>query len=267
MNRTSQYKLTIGNDGKSVSISNEEGQLAWHRNVPSIHDFLNGIKTILKPTGTVTFEFPHVLQMIIQNQFDTIYHEHYSYYSLLTVIEIFKKHGLEVYDVEEQPTHGGSLRIFGKHTEDKTKSLCANIQVVLEKEAAHELTKIDGYSGFQESVDAMKDEFVGFLLQEKKAGKKIAAYAAAAKGNTMINYFGIRKDVIQYVVDKSPHKQGKFLPASHIPIVAEEMIRETKPDWIVILAWNIKEEIMEQLSYIKEWGGQFVVAIPKLTIL
>lgn len=235
--------------------------------VPDINDFVGGLKIALKPQGVVTMEFPHLMQLMENNQFDTIYHEHFSYFSFLTVKQIFEKHNLELFDVEEIPTHGGSLRIFAKHKEDKSKNISENVATLLNKEISKGMNKMAYYADFQRNAEKVKIDFISFLLEQKRNNKKVAAYGAAAKGNTLLNYCGIKKDFISFVVDKSPYKQGKFLPASHIPVVDEQVLRDEKPNFVIIFPWNIKEEIMEQLHYIREWGGKFVVAIPKLTIL
>ncbi|GHT86822.1 methyltransferase [Spirochaetia bacterium] len=230
--------------------------------VPDINDFVKGLKTALKPSGTITMEFPHLLNLIQLNQFDTIYHEHFSYLSLLTVQKIFASQGLKIYDVEELPTHGGSLRIYAAHDENDFAKTENAVNKVIEKEKAAGLDKIEGYHGFEKKIQEIKWGFFEFLLKARKEGKKIAAYGAAAKGNTFLNYCGIKSDIIEFVVDASPHKQGKFLPLSHIPIVCEDTIRKENPDYILILPWNIKDEITEQLSYVKEWGAEFITVIP-----
>lgn len=232
--------------------------------VPDINDFVGGLKILLQESGTITMEFPHLLQLIKQNQFDTIYHEHFSYLSLYTVKQIFEYHQLCIYDVEELKTHGGSLRIFATHINNSSLPVSKNIATLLEKENRSGLTKLDGYKGFQNTADTVKYNLLNFLIEQKLNNKIVAAYGAAAKGNTLLNYCGVKKDLISFVVDKSPHKQNKFLPGSHIPIVSEEKIKEIKPEYVIILPWNIKEEIIEQLNYIEEWGGKFVVAIPNL---
>jgi 2-polyprenyl-3-methyl-5-hydroxy-6-metoxy-1,4-benzoquinol methylase len=234
---------------------------------PKINDFVRAMKINLKSTGVITMEFPHLMQLVENNQFDTIYHEHYSYLSFTAVKRIFDLNGLTIFDVEEIPTHGGSLRIYVKHEEDSSKEILASVSKLMEKENIKGMKTLEYYSEFQKSSNKIKYDFLDFLLEQKMNGKKVAAYGAAAKGNTLLNYCGIKKDLISFVVDKSPYKQGKFLPASHIPVVEESFIRENKPDYIVILPWNIKDEIIEQLSYIREWGAKFVVAIPKLEII
>jgi hypothetical protein len=235
--------------------------------VPDIIDFVLGMKIILKETGVITMEFPHLMQLVDENQFDTIYHEHFSYLSLHTVKQIFESQGLEIFDVDEIPTHGGSLRIYAKHAEDESKKLSDNVGMVLKKEMDKGLNTLAYYDNFQQKALKVKLELTKFLIDQKKAGKKVAAYGAAAKGNTLLNYCGIKSDLISFVVDANPHKQNKFLPASHIPVVNEQYLKDAKPDYIIILPWNLKTEIFEQLNYIKEWGGKFVVAIPELEIL
>ncbi len=234
--------------------------------VPNINDFVKGLKSVLKPKGIITMEFPHLLNLIEKNQFDTIYHEHFSYLSLMRTMDIFKTHGLQVYDVEELSTHGGSLRIYATHVEN-TLSATQQLATVLEKETSANLDTLQGYKGFQEKANKVKYGFLNFLLQAKAQNKKVAAYGAAAKGNTLLNYCGIKNDLIDFVVDKAPLKIGKYLPGSHIPIVTEENIKELKPDFVIIFSWNIKDEIINQLEYIKEWNGKFVVAIPELEIM
>jgi len=234
--------------------------------VPNINDFVEGLKIALKPNGVITMEFPHLLQLVENNQFDTIYHEHFSYLSFHTVREIFAAQRLGIFDVEEIPTHGGSLRIFAKHKENKTHEITENVEKLLAKEKQFGLLELDYYLNFQPKVDRIKYDLLAFLVEQKRNGKKVAAYGAAAKGNTLLNYCGVKNDLISFVVDASPHKQGLFLPASHIPIVNESFIKNEKPDFVMILPWNIKEEIFNQLNYIREWNGKFVVAVPKLEI-
>lgn len=233
---------------------------------PKLNDFVSGIKILLKETGTATFEFPHLLQLMKNSQFDTIYHEHFSYFSFLTINNIFEKHSLQIYDVDEISTHGGSLRVYIKHKEEKTKIISENVANLLKKEEYYKMNSLEGYSSFKTKISSIKYDFIDFLITQKKANKKVIAYGAAAKGNTMLNYFGIKNDLITFVVDKSPYKQGKYLPGSHIEVVDEQKIKETKPDFVIIFPWNIKDEVEEQLNYIRKWGGQFVVVIPKLKI-
>lgn len=234
--------------------------------VPDLHDFVGGLKIALKANGVITMEFPHVLQLVENNQFDTIYHEHFSYLLLHTVKEIFASKGLEIFDVQEISTHGGSLRIFAKNAENETHERSETVEKLLEKEKQSGLTDIKYYLDFQPKVEKVKLDLLAFLIEQKHAGKRVAAYGAAAKGNTLLNFCGVKKDLIDFVVDASPHKQGMFLPASHIPIVDESFIRREKPDFVLILPWNIKEEIFEQLKYIRDWDGKFAVAVPCLEI-
>ncbi|MCK4269804.1 MAG: methyltransferase domain-containing protein [Methanogenium sp.] len=233
--------------------------------VPDINDFIAGLAVVLAEDGTVTMEFPHLLRLIQEVQFDTIYHEHYSYLSLLTVQSIFAAHGLMVYDVEKLPTHGGSLRIYACHEKNDQFRVSENVSDTINEEEKAGLFSRRTYLNFQNQVNSLRDDFLLFLLKEKKKGKRVAAYGAAAKGNTFLNYCGIKgTHLISFVVDASPHKEGKFLPGSHIPIVSEDKICEEKPDIIVILPWNLKEEITDQLSYTKDWGCEFVLGIPEL---
>ncbi len=235
--------------------------------VPYINDFVEGLKLYLSKTGVITMEFPHLMQLIENNQFDTIYHEHFSYLSFLTVKSIFEAHELELFDVDQLPTHGGSLRIYAKHKEDESKEISTNIQNLLDIEISKKMNNVDYYKDFQKKAEKIKYNLVQFLIHQKLAQKKIIAYGAAAKGNTLLNYCGIKKDLIKFIVDKSTYKQGKFLPGSHIPIVSEKNIRKFKPDYIFILPWNIKDEIITQLDYVKEWGCKFVIPIPRVEII
>ncbi len=234
--------------------------------VPDINDFVGGFKILLAEDGVITFEFPHLLQLIDKNQFDTVYHEHFSYLSLIAVREILKNQGLDIFDVEELSTHGGSLRIFAKHQEDQSKKEEESVSTVIQKELDFGLTDVAVYKNFQIKAEKVKDDFWQFLIQAKKQHKKVVAYGAAAKGNTLLNFAGIRKDMIQFVVDSSPHKQNKFLPGVHIPVFDEKNIKAFKPDYVVILPWNLKVEVSNQLSYIKDWSGKFVVAVPDLKV-
>ena len=234
--------------------------------VPNINDFVAGLKNLLGDKGTITLEFPHLLQLMGNNQFDTIYHEHFWYFSLFALKTVFETHHLRIYDVEELPTHGGSLRLFVKHQHDISKSITENVKQVLNKEIEKGIKNISYYSTFAERIKKIKIDTLEFLIEKRKKGETIAAYGAAAKGNTFLNYCGIKNDFIDFVVDASPHKQGKFLPGSHIPIVNEEFVKLNKPNYILILPWNIKEEIFNQLDYIKEWGGRFIISIPSLEV-
>jgi 2-polyprenyl-3-methyl-5-hydroxy-6-metoxy-1,4-benzoquinol methylase len=255
---------------KKITTENRRADLILGNNVlahvPDINDFVEGLRIALKPEGVITMEFPHLLQLVENNQFDTIYHEHFSYLSLHTVRQIFAARDLEIFDVEELSTHGGSLRIFARHSEDAGKTVSESVASVLEKERETGLLDIDYYLDFQQKADRVKYDLLEFLLEQKRNNKKVAAYGAAAKGNTLLNYCGVKRDLIEFVVDASPHKQGKFLPASHIPVVDESFIKREKPDYVLILPWNIRQEIVAQLSYIKDWNGKFVTAIPGLQI-
>jgi len=235
--------------------------------VPDITDFVGGMKILLASKGVITMEFPHLMQLVDNNQFDTIYHEHFSYLSFGTVQKIFASRELELFDVEEIPTHGGSLRIYAKHVDDNSKTISENVAKLLKKEADKGLNSTEYYNGFQAKALKVKLDLTEFLIDSKRNNKKIAAYGAAAKGNTLLNYCGIKNDLIDYVADANPHKQNKWLPASHIPVVNEAHLKNDKPDYVIILPWNLKEEVMEQLSYIKQWGGTFVIPIPALQII
>jgi SAM-dependent methyltransferase len=250
-------------EGKKADLLIGNNVLA---HVPDINDFVRGLKIALKSDGVITMEFPHLMRLAEQNQFDTIYHEHFSYYSLHTVKRIFITHGLDIFNVDELSTHGGSLRIYAGHREDISRSVSDKVAALEKKEILRGMLTPEYYRSFQQKADEVKYSLVSFLIEQKRAGKKVAAYGAAAKGNTLLNYCGIKKDLILFVADASPYKQGKYLPGSHIPVVSEEAIRETKPDVILILPWNIKDEIMEQISYIRKWGAKFVIPIPVLEI-
>ncbi len=234
--------------------------------VPDINDFVEGARLALKDNGIITFEFPHLLNLIEQNQFDTIYQEHYSYLSLYTVKRIFEKKGLKIFDVEELITHGGSMRVFACHAGCEKHVLSKNVEILLEKEKKNGLFDISTYLNFQEKIEETKNALLFFLLEQKSKGKKVAAYGAAAKGNTFLNICGVKPDLLSFCVDKAKSKQNKYLPGSHIPVFSPEKIKEEKPDYVLILPWNIKEEIMNEHKYIKEWGGKFVTAIPYLEI-
>lgn len=234
--------------------------------VPNINDFVCGMKRILQPKGVITLEFPHLLNLIKLNQFDTIYHEHFSYVSILALESILEKHGLETFDVEKLSTHGGSLRVYAKHTENKDISVTSNVADIINEERLAGFDKIDIYKNFDEKVKNIKRNILTFLIDLKNQNKSIVGYGAPAKCNTLLNYCGIGTDFIDYTVDISPHKQGLYLPGTHIPIYSPDMIRGTKPDYVVILPWNIKNEIMEQMSYIKEWGGKFITLIPDIEV-
>lgn len=251
-------------DGKQADVLLGNNVLA---HVPDINGFVKGLKVALKQSGTITMEFPHLVNLIEKHQFDTVYHEHYSYLSLTAVNTVFASHGLTLFDVEQLPTHGGSLRIFARHEEDGGRPVSQAVINLLAEEEAKGLKRLEYYEGFQDKADGVKADLLSFLIEQKRSGKTVAAYGAAAKGNTLLNYCGIKKDLISFCVDASPHKQGLFMPGSHIPVMAPEAMKEHTPDFILILPWNIKDEIMKQHSYVSEWGGSFVTAIPELTII
>jgi len=252
----------MANNGQSADLIIANNVLA---HVPDINDFVSGVAVLLKRTGVATFEFPHFLNLVTHNQFDTIYHEHYSYLSLLAVRRIFDKNGLTAFDVEELPTHGGSLRVYAQR-KDGVHAHFDTVDNLLQRERAAGLLTMAYYAGFQARADKAKNEFLGFLLEAKRAGKRVAAYGAAAKGNTLLNYAGVRPDLLPYVVDKNPSKQGRFLPGSRIPIVSEDHIRRERPDYVVVLPWNIRDEVTTDLAYVRDWGARFVTAIPELHV-
>ncbi|HXY02763.1 MAG TPA: methyltransferase C-terminal domain-containing protein, partial [Terriglobales bacterium] len=229
--------------------------------------FVKGMKILLAPEGVVTVEFPHLIPLMEENQFDTIYHEHFSYFSFITAEKIFAAQGLVLFDVEELPTHGGSLRIFARHAEDDSKPVSSRAHELKQREIAAGLTRLETYAHFADRVKETKRKLLEFLIRAKREGKSVAGYGAPGKGNTLLNYCGIRSDFLDYTVDRNPYKQGKFLPGTHIPILHPDKIRETKPDYILILPWNLKKEIGQQLSYVAEWGGKLVVPIPEVEIL
>ncbi|MCG6190232.1 class I SAM-dependent methyltransferase [Maribellus maritimus] len=235
--------------------------------VPDINDFVKGMKVMLAAKGVITMEFPHLQRLIEGNQFDTIYHEHFSYLSFVAVNRIFAHHGITLFDVEELSTHGGSIRIFGKHSDDDSKEVTTRVTELLQREKDLGFETLEYYSLFEERVKETKRKLLDFLIEVKREGKTVAGYGAPGKGNTLLNYCGVRTDFIDFTVDMSPHKQDNFLPGTHIPILHPEKIKETQPDYILILPWNLKEEIMAQHSYVKSWGGKFVVPIPELKVL
>lgn len=237
-----------------------------YAHVPDINDFTAGLKIILKPQGIVTLEFPHVLCLVLENQFDTVYHEHYSYLSLQTVKGIFEQAGLRVWDVERLSTHGGSLRVYGCHMADQRPTSAAVEQLLLEEDR-NGLRNRSTYQAFQARADRMKDDLVHYLIEQKRAGKKIAAYGAAAKGNTFLNYAGVKPDLLSFVCDAAPSKQGKYMPGSHIPILPPSALKELRPDYVLILPWNISEEVIKQNEHVRHWGGKFVMAVPTLEVL
>ena len=234
--------------------------------VPDINDFVGGFAEILKDDGVSTFEFPHFLNLVQKNQFDTVYHEHFSYLSLTAVQAVFETNGLSIFDVEEILTHGGSLRVYAQRTGTGKRVVSEAVTDLLAAEEAAGMQTVAFYEGFQLHAEKVKDDFTAFLIDAKQAGKSVAAYGAAAKGNTLMNFAGVRPDLISFVVDRSPEKAGKYMPGSRMPIVDETNIRQAKPDYVVVLPWNIRDEIVGQLAYIREWGGRFVVAVPELEI-
>jgi SAM-dependent methyltransferase len=234
--------------------------------VPDIDDFVGGMKILLKPGGVITMEFPHLLRLIEGNQFDTIYHEHFSYLSFLSTCKIFEARGLKIFDVEQLATHGGSLRIYARHVEDETKGERPRVRELLDLELREGFGEISTYTTFAQRVTETKWRLLEFLIGAKRAGRTVVGYGAPGKGNTLLNYCGIRTDFIDYTVDRNPFKHGKYLPGTHIPIFAPDRIQETKPDFLLILPWNVKDEIVRQMSGIRAWGGQFVVPIPSLTV-
>lgn len=254
----------LASQGRQVDLVAANNVLA---HVPDINDFVAGFAALLKPQGVATFEFPHLLQMMRENQFDTAYHEHYSYLSLTAVRRIFEANGLAVFDVEELTTHGGSLRVFAQRADGGSHALTGRVAELLQREAEAGLTGAAGYADFQTHTNRVKDDFMAFLIEAKRAGKTVAAYGAAAKGNTLMNYAGVRPDLLAFVVDRNPAKQHKFMPGSRIAIVDETWLRAAKPDYVVLLPWNLKNELVPQLDYVRGWGGRFVTAVPRLEVL
>jgi hypothetical protein len=234
--------------------------------VPDINDFVAGFARLLKPRGVATFEFPHLMRLVQEHQFDTVYHEHFSYLSLNAVRRIFEANGMAVFDVTELPTHGGSLRVFAQRNDSGVHRIEPAVRAMLEREAAAGMTSRTFYEGFQADADTVKNDFVAFLIEARRQGRRVAAYGAAAKGNTLLNYAGIRPDLIEFVADRNPAKQGKYMPGSRIPITAESRIDEMRPDYVVILPWNLRREVMQQLDRIRQWGGRFVTAVPALEV-
>lgn len=234
--------------------------------VPDVNDLVAGMKILLKPGGCITMEFPHLLRLMAENQFDTIYHEHFSYFSLYTVEQIFAAHGLTIFDVDELPTHGGSLRIYARHTANDALPIAPRVAELRQREIDAGYNGLAAYRSFAEQVKQTKRNLLAFLIEARNAGKTVAGYGAPGKGNTLLNYCGIRTDLLDYTVDRSPHKQGRYLPGTHIPIHHPDKIAETQPDYVLILPWNIKDEIMQQMAHIREWGGQFVVPIPTVQV-
>jgi hypothetical protein len=257
------FARRLAAEGKQADVIAANNVLAQ---VPDLNDFVSGFKVLLRGGGVVTIEFPHLMRLIAENQFDTIYHEHFSYFSFITAARIMSAHGLRVFDVEEIPTHGGSLRLYCCHDDDASKPTTARAEELQSREEAAGFTDLGTYRDFAEQVKETKRKILKFLISAKNEGKVIAGYGAPGKGNTLLNYCGIRTDFLDYTVDRNPYKQGKFLPGTRIPIFSPDKIRETNPDYLLILPWNFKDEIMNQCSYIREWGGKFVVPIPEIRI-
>jgi len=258
------YAKRMMETGKLADLIIGNNVLAHNSN---LNDFVEGLRIALKSNGVITMEFPHLVQLMEYNQFDTIYHEHFSYFSFLTVERVFAAHGLTTFDVEELPTHGGSLRIYARHKEDNTKPISDSVYGLKQQEIDAGYANINHYLAFDNKVKAIKRDILSFLIQAKEEGKTIVGYGAPAKGNTLLNYCGIKTDFIDYTVDRNLYKQGHYLPGSHIPIEAPDKIKETKPDYVFILPWNLKDEIMEQMAFIRGWGGKFVIPIPKVEII
>lgn len=258
-----QTATALAKDGKRADLICGNNVYA---HVPDINDFTHGLRIALKEGGTVNLEFPHLMRLIEKNQFDTVYHEHFSYLSLTSVVRIFAQAGLRVFDLEEIPTHGGSLRIYGCHHND-LRITEPVVSAMLGREKAFGLQDLSLYQGFQLKADKVKNDFIAFLVEQKRAGKLVGAYGAAAKGNTLMNYAGIKHDLIDFVCDAAPSKQGKFMPGSHIPIHSPAELAKRKPDWVVILPWNIADEVIQQQQQVLSWGGRFVIAVPELKVL
>ena len=259
----SQTARALHDKGSAADLIIANNVLA---HVPDLNDFVRGVKILLAPGGIVTIEFPHLVRLIEDNLFDTIYHEHFSYFTLYTVEKVFSKHALKVFDVEQIPTHGGSLRIYACHDQDSMKVITQRLLALRSQEKSAGFDRLNRYLSFSEKAKELKYELLTFLIDAKRQGKSIAGYGAAAKANTLLNYCGIRSDFIDYVVDRSPHKQGCYLPGSHIPICTPEKLKETKPDYLLVLPWNLKDEIMDQTAYIRDWGGKFLVPIPQVKV-
>ncbi len=251
-------------EGKQADVVIGNNVLAQ---VPDLNDFVAGIQVILKPDGVATLEFPHLIRLMDENQYDTIYHEHFSYFSLITTEKIFRAHGLTLFDVDEIPTHGGSIRIYARHEANHNLPVSKRIEDLRNREITAGLTRMDTYSTFSEKVKESKRSLLDFLIRAKRDGKQVAGYGAPGKGNTLLNYCGIRTDFLSYTVDRNPYKHGRFLPGTHIPIFQVDRIFETKPDYVLILPWNFKDEIIKQMAGIREWGGKFLVPIPETKVI
>jgi len=251
-------------DGKKADLICGANVLAQ---VPDVNDFVRGLRILLAPDGVVTIEFPHLMRLMAENQFDTIYHEHFSYFSFVAAERIFAAHELVLFDVEELPTHGGSLRVYARHAADESKPVSSRARELRQREIDAGMLRLETYQHFGEQVKETKRKLLDFLISARRAGKKVVGYGAPGKGNTLLNYCGVRTDFVDFTVDRSTYKQGKFLPGTHIPILPPEAIREAKPDYVLILPWNFKDEIMSQMAYVREWGGRFVVPIPETRVL
>ena len=256
--------------GTRLAKENKQADLILGNNVyahvPDINDFTLGLKKMLKTDGVITLEFPHLLRLIQENQFDTVYHEHFSYLSLYTVSRIFERAGLKIWDVECLPTHGGSLRVYGCHAKNERATM-SSVKDLMAEEEQFGLQQLSIYQTFQQCADRVKNDLLSYLIEQKRTGRMIAGYGAAAKGNTLLNYAGIKHDLISYVCDAATSKQGKFLPGSHIPVLSPAVLKERRPNIVLILPWNIADEVIDQNSYVREWGGEFVTAIPEIRII
>jgi 2-polyprenyl-3-methyl-5-hydroxy-6-metoxy-1,4-benzoquinol methylase len=259
-----ELALELAAEGRRADLLLGNNVLA---HVPALNDFVAGLKILLKPQGVVTMEFPHLMRLMAERQFDTIYHEHFSYFSFLTVEEVFAHHELVLFDVEELGTHGGSLRIYARHSEDETKKITGRVHDLKERELAAGARQIQTYLDFSMQVEETKRALLSFLIKARREGKRVAGYGAPAKGNTLLNYCGIRSDFLDYTVDASPHKQNRFLPGTHIPIYHPDKLKETRPDYVLILPWNLRDEIVAQHAYVREWGGQFLTPIPQAEVI
>jgi len=258
------YARLMNENGKQADLIIGNNVLAHN---PNLNNFVRGLKIVLKPNGIISMEFPHLLKMIEENQFDTIYHEHFSYFSFHAVQKLFNSHDLVLFDIERIPTHGGSLRIYARHKNNRSIPITNRVANILEKEQDAGLLDLKTYNSFRDKVQSTKRTLLKFLIEVKNEGKKIIGYGAPAKGNTLLNYCGVRTDFLDYTVDRNTHKQNKYLPGTHIPIKHPDKIKEDKPDYILILPWNIKDEIMEQISYIRKWDGKFIIPVPAVEIL
>lgn len=254
----------LAREGRQADLIAANNVLA---HVPDLRGFVAGMKTLLKPQGVITLEFPHLMRLMAGNQFDTIYHEHFSYFSFLTAAKVLAEFGLAVFDVEELSTHGGSLRVYARHAQDSSHPAAERVRELADREQRAGFTDLDTYRAFDGQVKESKRKILAFLIEAKQSGKSIAGYGAPGKGNTLLNYCGIRTDFLDYTVDRNPYKHGKFLPGTHIPVFPPERIRQTRPDYVLVLPWNLRNEIRDQLSFIREWGGRLVVPIPDVEIL